>query len=373
MKKQIFRGLALIAALAMAAALLLALGLAYAFPGSPLLPWVCGAAGAALLAVLLLLASALSSRAARVFLRPLEELAERPDIGDTACKAYPELAPLLEKIRERQRALRRQLGELTEERDALRVITVNMQKELERQRQEFSSNVDQLRPALAALSGFGERMRDTEEEISAEEVEDLGEKVVRESARMSALLDDMLSLSRLDAAMPVSMEKVSLSAVCRETLTSLSLAAHRRSISLKLIGPEVWAKGDAGLLGELMTALCDNAIRYNHPGGSVLVETGGGADGTVRVTVKDSGIGIPEGSFLRIFDRFYQVEGRPQQIPGTGLGLAIAKRLADLHHGGITVESTLGQGSVFTVTLPVWQEEAAARKVPSAKEPAAVG
>lgn len=370
MKKQIFRGLALIASLAMAAALLLALGLSYAFPGSPLLPWVCGAAGAALLAVLLLLASALSSRATQGLLRPLEELAERPDVGDTTCKAYPELAPLLEKIRERQRAQRKQIGELTEERDALRIITGNMQKELERQRQEFSSDIDQLRPPLEALSGFGERMRD--EEISAEEVEDLGERVVRESSRMSALLDDMLSFARLDSTMPLSMEKVSLTAVCRETLTSLSLMAHRRSISLKLIGPEVWTKGDAGLLGELMTALCDNAIRYDHPGGSVLVETGSGPNpGTVWVTVKDTGIGIPEDSFQRIFDRFYQAEGRPQQIPGTGLGLAIAKRLADLHHGGITVESTLGQGSVFTVTLPAWQEEAATRKIPAEKEPAA--
>lgn len=170
------------------------------------------------------------------------------------------------------------------------------------------------------------------------------------------------------------MTKVSLTAVCRETLTSLSLMAHRRGVSLKLTGPEVWAKGDAEMLGELMTALCENAIQYNRQDGSVLVETGRGPDaGTVWVTVQDTGIGIPEGSFQRIFDRFYQAEEGLQQNTGTGLGLSIAKRLADFHHGGITLESTLGQGSVFTVTLPAWQEEDAPREGSAAAEPVAAG
>lgn len=372
MKKQIFRSLALIAALAVAAALLLALGLARAFPGSPLLSWICGAAGAALLAVLLFLASDLSSRVTRGILRPLEKLAERPDIGDPqGGEKYPELVPFLEKIRERQRSQRRRIGELTEERDALRIITGNMQRELRRQQQEFSSNADRLRVPLAVLSGLGGRMGIAA--LSAEEAKELGEDVIRESSRMSALLDDMIRLSRLDGESPV-MTKVSLTAVCRETLTSLSLMAHKRGVGLKLTGPEVWTKGNAALLGELMTALCENAIRYNHRDGSVLVETGSGADGTVWVTVRDTGIGIPEDSFQRIFDRFYQLEeGRSRQDAGTGLGLSIAKRLADFHQGGITLESTLGEGSVFTVTLPAWREEAAPREASAEKEPAAVG
>lgn len=372
MKKQIFRSLALIAALGVAAALLLALGLVYAFPGFPLLPWACAGAGAVLLVLLLVLGSVLSSRVVRRAVRPLEEMAVRPDIGDPPAQSggeYPEMAPLLEKLRERQRALRRQTEELTEERDALRVIAGNMQKELKRQQREFSSNVSQLRPLIAALSSLGEGMQ--ADGISAQEANSLGEVVVRDASRMSALLDDMLRLSRLDGETPALMTRVSLSAVCRETLTSLSLMAHKRGVGLKLIGPEVWTKGDAEMLGELMTALCENAIQYNHQDGSVLVETGDGTDGTVWVTVRDTGVGIPEGSFQRIFDRFYQVEeDRLQQDPGTGLGLSIAKRLADLHRGSITVESALGQGSVFTVTLPAWQEEVSST---SAKEPAAVG
>lgn len=367
MKKRIFGGMAALSALA--AAVVLALGWAAAMFELPLF-WL-AAGSAATLAVVLIVASAVSSRITRRVLRPLEELAERPDLGDASPQivGYPEMIPLLEKLRERQRALRRQVEELTEERDALRVITGNMQKELKRQRQEFSSNADRLRPLIAALSGLGERMQS--DGLSAGDANSLGEAVVREASRMSALLDDMLRLSRLDGETPALMTRVSLSAVCRETLTSLSLMAHRHGVGLKLIGPEVWTKGDAEMLGELMTALCENAIQYNHRDGSVLVETGAGADGTVWVAVRDTGVGIPEGSFQRIFDRFYQVEeGRLQQDPGTGLGLSIAKRLADFHRGSIAVESSLGQGSVFTVTLPAWQEEASSA---AAKEPAAVG
>lgn len=196
MKGRIFGGMAVLSVLA--TAVVLALGWAAAF-GLPLF-WL-AAGSAAVLVVLLVIASVVSSRVTRRALRPLEELAERPDLGDSSPQivGYPEMAPLLEKLRERQRALRRQVEELTEERDALRVITVNMQKELERQRQEFSSNSAQLRPPIAALSGLGERMK--AEGLSAEEAVGLGEGVVREASRMSALLDDMLRLSRLDGEM----------------------------------------------------------------------------------------------------------------------------------------------------------------------------
>lgn len=369
MKKQIFSRLALLAVTAAVWGLLL--GWAATLLAVPFFGLCAG--GAALLALLLGLTAAVSSWIVRRVLRPMEEFAEHPDRDGPVEreKSYPELSPFFDKIRGRQQALLRQIGELTEERNALRIITGNMQRELRRQQQEFSSNADRLRVPLTVLSGLGERMGI--KALSAEEAKGLGEDVIRESSRMSALLDDMIRLSRLDGESPV-MTKVSLTSVCRETLTSLSLMAHKRGVGLKLTGPEVWAKGDAELLGELMTALCENAIQYNHLDGSVLVETGSGADGTVWVTVRDTGVGIPEDSFQRVFDRFYQLEeGRGQQNTGTGLGLSIAKRLADFHQGGIALESTLGEGSVFTVTLPAWQEKTAPREVPAAKEPVAAG
>lgn len=352
MKKRIFYSLALISALAAAGGLLLAWA-AQRF-GLPLL-WLCVGA-AALLALLLLLGSVLSTRAVQPILRPMEEFSEHPDRDGPVEreKAYPELSPFFDKIRERQRSLLRQIAELIDDRDATRIITDNMQKELERQRKDFSEDISQLRAPLSAISGLAEQVgRDT---VSAEETRRLAGLIIQESTRSAALIDDMLCLSRLDDTAPIPMTRVSLTAVCREALTSLSLVAHRRGVGLKLIGPEVWVRGNAGMLGELMTCLCENAILYNHPEGTVLVETGGDpAAETVWAAVRDTGIGIPEEFFQRIFDRFYRVdEADSHQAEGTGLGLSIAKRLADFHQGRITLESAPGEGSVFTVTFPAW-------------------
>lgn len=358
MKKRIFQSLALTAALAVAAALLLTLGLVYAFPGISLLPWVWAGAGAALLAVMLILAAALSTRTARRVLRPVEEFAEHPDSPVPDEAAFPELAPSLEKLREGRRSLSARIAQLEEERNVTGIIIGNMQRELERQRESFAADIAQLRAPLASIDGHVERI----ETIAADggEIRRLAGLIGRESARMSALADDMLRLSRLDETGAVSMDRVSLTSVCRETLTSLSLVAHRRGVSLKLIGPEVWTRGSAQMLTELMTCLCENAIIYNREGGSVLVETGGGPDaGTVWVAVRDTGIGVPEDAFQRIFERFYRAENSPPDQAGcTGLGLAIAGRLAQFHQGSISLESTLGEGSVFTLTLPAWLENA---------------
>lgn len=374
MKKQIFRSIALITALAMAAALLLALGLAYAFPGFPLLPWMCGGAGAALLAVMLILAAALSSRTTRRILRPLEEFSEHLDRDGPAQDqgVYPELAPILDKIRERQRDLRRQIGELTDNRDALQNIIGNMQKELEKQQENFSVNISHLRGPIASISGVAEKLETGP--APEEEVRRSAGLIRRESARLSALIDDMIRLARLDQGTPAPMIRVSLTSVCREVLTSLSLVAHRRRVGLKLTGPEVWTRGDAGMLNELMTILCDNAIQYNREGGSVLLETGSDpAAGTVWVTVRDTGVGIPADFFQHIFERFYRVDNSlSPQTEGTGLGLSIARRLADFHQGSISLESTLGEGSVFTVTLPAWREESAALHDSAAPDKAVV-
>lgn len=352
MKKHIFYRLALLAAAAAVCGLLL--GWAAALFAVPL-SWLC-AGGLALLALLLGLSSAVSSWIIRRVLRPMEEFSEHPDRDGPVEreKAYPELSPFFDKIRERQRSLLRQIGELSDDRDATRIITDNMQKELERQRKDFCENISQLRAPLAAISGFGEQVG--RETASPEETQRLAGLIIQESARSVALIDDMIRLSRLDDTAPVPMTRVSLTAVCREALTSLSLVAHRRGVGLKLIGPEVWVRGNAGMLGELMTCLCENAILYNHEEGSVLVETGGDpAAGTVWAAVRDTGIGIPEEYFQRVFDRFYRVNEDPsQQTEGTGLGLSIAKRLADFHQGSIALESTPGEGSVFTVTFPAW-------------------
>lgn len=354
MKKQFFYRLALLAAAAAIFGLLL--GWTAGILSAPL-SWLC-AGGAALLALLLGLSGSVSSWIIRQVLRPMEEFSEHPDREGPLerDKAYPELSPFFDKIRERQRSLLARIEELSNDQEANRIIIGNMQKELERQRRDFSDNITQLRVPLTTISQLTEQIENRT--VDWEETQRLTGLIAGELARSTALIDDMLRITRLEDTALEPMTRVSLAAVCRETLTSLSLVAHRRGVSLKLIGPEVWAKGNAGMLGELMTCLCENAILYNHEEGSVLVETGGDAvKGTVWAAVRDTGVGIPEDVSQRIFERFYRVdEGHPQQTEGTGLGLSIAKRLADFHRGEITLESKPGEGSVFTVSLPAWQE-----------------
>jgi two-component system, OmpR family, sensor histidine kinase SenX3 len=110
--------------------------------------------------------------------------------------------------------------------------------------------------------------------------------------------------------------------------------------------------GDETQLASMFTNLVDNAVKYTPPGGRV--EVTGGYEGTeLVIRVRDTGIGIPEGKLPRIFERFYRVDkARSKETGGTGLGLSIVKHTAENHGGRVTVESTLGEGSTFTVYLP---------------------
>lgn len=234
----------------------------------------------------------------------------------------------------------------------LLILDDTQREKAEKMRRDFSANVShELRTPLTAISGFAEMIETGM--AAGEDARKFAGKITRESARLQALIDDIIRLSRLDEQAPVAMGRVCLTAVCREVLTSLGMMAQRRGIRLVLTGPEVWVQGNGGMLEELMTNLCDNAIKYNRDGGTVTVETAEGEGETVTVTVRDTGIGIPAASFQRIFERFYRVDkSRSKQTGGTGLGLSIAKHLVECHRGSIAIESTLGEGSAFTVTLP---------------------
>ena len=112
-------------------------------------------------------------------------------------------------------------------------------------------------------------------------------------------------------------------------------------------------RGNARLLDELVSNLCDNAIRYNRPGGKVFVWVLPGEGGGARLRVSDTGIGIPEASQDKVFERFYRVDkGRSRDMGGTGLGLAIVKHASAYHGAQIALESTVDRGTTITVTFP---------------------
>jgi two-component system phosphate regulon sensor histidine kinase PhoR len=225
-------------------------------------------------------------------------------------------------------------------------------------RRDFVANVShELKTPLAAIRGYAETLRDgaLDEPPTARR---FTERILQHCRRLQALLDDLLTLSRLESvAAPAEREPVDLSAVVQRAAELLAAAARERQVTLEL--PEIAEErmpavpGDADGLERLVLNLLDNAIKYNQPGGQVTLRLAQ-ADHAALLEVSDTGIGIPPESLPRIFERFYRVDkGRSRDEGGTGLGLAIVKHVAQAHGGQVDVESRMGKGTTFRVRLPL--------------------
>jgi two-component system phosphate regulon sensor histidine kinase PhoR len=213
-------------------------------------------------------------------------------------------------------------------------------------RRDFVANVShELKTPLAAIRGYAETLRDgaLREEETARRFTD---RLLWQCRRLQVLLDDLLTLSRLESVGPaLEREPVDLAALAQRALEVLAAAAREKPL------PRL--PGDANGIERLLLNLLDNAIKYNRPGGEVLLRLAR-RGGYAVVEVGDTGIGIPPESLGRIFERFYRVDkGRAREEGGSGLGLAIVKHLAQSHGGRVEVESRVGRGTTFRVYLPL--------------------
>ncbi len=223
----------------------------------------------------------------------------------------------------------------------------------EKMRQEFTANVShELKTPLTSISGYAELI---ETGIAKpEDVSGFGHKIHVEATRMIQLVNDILQLSHLDNVSetgnePV-METVDLLDVAKECVERQKMNARRSYISLTYLGESAPVLGSRSLLDELCQNLCDNAIRYNRPGGKVQIITACSRDGHCSLTVKDNGIGIPKEAQSSVFERFYRVDkSRSKATGGTGLGLAIVKHIARIHNAKIKLESEIDEGTTITV------------------------
>ena len=226
----------------------------------------------------------------------------------------------------------------------------------EKMRQEFTANVShELKTPLTSISGYAELI---ETGIAKpEDVPGFAEKIHREASRMIQLVNDILQLSHLDnadasAAAP-EMETVDLLEVARECVERQKLNARRAYVTLTYLGESAPVRGSRSLLDELCQNLCDNAIRYNRPGGKVQIVTACTRDGHCTLTVTDNGIGIPKEAQSSVFERFYRVDkSRSKATGGTGLGLAIVKHIARIHNARIKLESEMDGGTTITGIFP---------------------
>jgi two-component system phosphate regulon sensor histidine kinase PhoR len=222
-------------------------------------------------------------------------------------------------------------------------------------RRDFVANVShELKTPLAAIRGYAETLRDgaLDEPATARR---FTERILNQCQRLQALLDDLLTLSRLEGvASSLELEAVDLHALVRRAVELLTDAAREKGVQIEIAeSPLPPLLGDAEGMERLVVNLLENAVKYNRPEGKVLLRLAR-SDGEAVLEVSDTGIGIPPESIPRIFERFYRVDkGRSREEGGTGLGLAIVKHVAQAHRGNVEVESRLGRGSTFRVRLPL--------------------
>ena len=224
---------------------------------------------------------------------------------------------------------------------------------VEDMRKEFSANVShELKTPLTSISGYAEIMKNGL--VRPEDIPNFSERIYKEAKRLITLIEDIIKLSKLDeGSVEIEKEEVDLYELSREIISRLSMQASMKHVHVSLSGEPVTYVGIRQILDEMIYNICENAIKYNKPGGWVHVTLN--ADHQYfYLKVEDSGIGIPEDSLEHIYERFYRVDkSHSREIGGTGLGLAITRNAILLHRGSIKVSSVEGQGTTFTVKIPL--------------------
>lgn len=227
----------------------------------------------------------------------------------------------------------------------------------ERLRREFTANVShELKTPLTSISGFAEIIKNGM--VKTEDVPRFAENIYEEAQRLIAMVQDIIQLSRLDEA-EGTMEKadVDLARIGETVIKRLETSATQHHVSLFLQAEEAVIHGVPHVLEEMVYNLCDNAIRYNKESGSVTVRIEN-REKEVRLTVQDTGIGIPAGEQERVFERFYRVSrSRSKTIEGSGLGLSIVKHGALLHQAEVEMESEVDQGTTIRLIFPKETQE----------------
>ena len=238
------------------------------------------------------------------------------------------------------------------------------ERALERMRADFVANAShELRTPLASLMGFIDTLRGPAADDPPAQARFLA-IMAEQAQRMNRLIDDLLSLSRIELTEhQTPTEDVALEELIRFTAAAFEPRVNTKGVQLDIHVTEdlPTIQGDEDQLGQVLTNLLDNAIKYGREGGMVRVAAatvppGGRWPGRpgVTVSVADDGAGISREHLPRLTERFYRVDkGRSRAVGGTGLGLAIVKHIVNRHRGQLSIESREGEGATFTVWLPV--------------------
>jgi signal transduction histidine kinase len=256
------------------------------------------------------------------------ELAE--NIGEcTEMQTYEELTPFMVMIRKQHEDIMKNA----------------------RMRQEFSANVShELKTPLTSISGYAELIETGM--ASEQDTVRFAHGIHNSANRLLTLINDIIRLSELDGTEgEADTELLDLHEMAQNCVEMLSMSAEKHNVTIALSGTECYVTANRQMMEELLYNLCDNAIRYNNPGGSVDVQTYAREDHTYLI-VKDTGIGISKEHQERIFERFYRVDkSRSKSTGGTGLGLAIVKHIIAKSHANLELESEPGKGTTIKVVF----------------------
>ncbi len=228
-------------------------------------------------------------------------------------------------------------------------------KKLETVRKQFVANVShELNTPVTSIKGFTETLIDGAKEDKST-LDHFLSIILKESNRLQALIKELLELSKVEQhGFQLDLQKVDIMPILRDTYEILEKKAAKKNIHFEIMDPKktIICVTDSLRIQQVMINLVSNAISYTPPNGKVTISASEDED-KVYLKISDTGIGIAEKEFPRIFERFYRVDkDRSRESGGTGLGLAIVKHILEVHHGEITIDSKLNEGSTFTVMIP---------------------
>lgn len=240
---------------------------------------------------------------------------------------------------------------------ALTIRTALREMKLSAMKNEFVSNVShELRTPLSSIRVFGEFLRRGRVDEPGK-VREYGSYIESESRRLTQLINNILDFSRIESGRRVyNFESADIEEILAGTLSSFSVRLRDKGFDVSYQGPEEplpEVEVDASAIDRAVANLLDNAVKYSDGDRRIQV-TLDQADGGLTISVTDHGIGIPRDELERIFERFHRVStGLVHDVKGTGLGLSLVRHIAEAHGGRVTVESEPGEGSTFTIHLPL--------------------
>jgi len=244
---------------------------------------------------------------------------------------------------------------------------ISRERRLERMKEDFIASIShELRTPLTCIKAYTETIID-DDRMDGETRGEFLRIINQESDRLAQLIEGLLEISRLESGRTVlAPGRVDLCRLVEKAAVALRPVADRKDVQIEtLVDPRLPAiEADASKIESVVTNLANNAVKFTEPGGAVRISAEQRGPLAV-IGVSDTGMGIPPEDLPHIFERFYRVGATALKVPGTGLGLAIVKKIVDMHGGSIEVHSRLGEGTTFTVLLPI------ASKAPVSGETAA--